>query len=91
MSNLLNSQISSNTNPIPARKISQDKASRCVQAPQSIYTYSIDKVLNEKDEFRKNVELSQYNQLYAKKRSTFPKLCVILAALTAYFTIKCKK
>lgn len=90
MSNILNSQISSDTNPIPAWKLGEKKNSRFVQAPQQVYTYSIDEELNKKDEFRKNVTLSQIDDLYGRKSSTFPKICAILAAVTAYFIFKCK-
>ena len=90
MSNILNSQISSDTNPIPAWKLGKAKKSRLVQAPQQVYKYSIDDELKKKDEFRKNVTLAQADELYGRKSSTFPKICTVLAAITAYFIFKCK-
>ena len=90
MSNILNSQISSDTNPIPAWNLRKQKSSRLVQAPKTMYTYSIDDELRKSDEFRKNVTLAQNNELYNKKSSIFPKTCAILAAVTAYFMFKCK-
>ena len=90
MSNILNSQISYDNNPIPAWKLGKEKNSRLVQAPQQVYTYSIDDELKKVDEFRKSVTISQSNELYGRKSSTFPKICVALAAVTAYFIFKCK-
>ena len=90
MSNILNSQISSDTNPIPAWKLGKEKKSRLVQAPKQVYTYSIDDELKKKDEFRKSVTLAQADELYGRKKSVFPKICAVLAAVTAYFIFKCK-
>lgn len=89
MSNLLNSQITNNNNPIPARKLSQEKVSRYIQAPQNVPQYSINEILQEKDEFRRNVSLAQYQQ-QNRKKSSFLKICAALTAITAYFIIKCK-
>ena len=90
MSNILNSQISTDTNPIPAWKLGKENKSRFVQAPQQVYTYSIDKELKKKDEFRRSVTLAQYDELNNKKKSSFPKICIALAAVTTYFMFKCK-
>ena len=90
MSNILNSQISSDTNPIPAWKLGKEKNARLVQAPKQVYTYSIDDELKKADEFRKSVTVSQCDELYGRKSSTFPKICIALAAVTAYFIFKCK-
>ena len=90
MSNILNSQISSDNNPIPAWNLGRKNNPRLVQAPQQVYTYSIDQELKKSDEFRRNVTTAQCNELYGKKNSTFPKICVALAAVTTYFIFKCK-
>ena len=90
MSNILNSQISTDTNPIPAWELGQKKKSRLVQAPQQVYTYSIDKELKKRDEFRRDITLAQYDELYKKKKSSFPMICAALAAVTTYFIFKCK-
>ena len=85
MSNILNSQISSNTNPIPAWKLGKEKKSRLVQAPQQVYTFSIEDELKKTDEFRKSVTLAQQDVLYGKTKSSFPQICLALAAVTTYF------
>lgn len=90
MSNMINSTNLPINNTIPARKLSKEQSIRCVQAPQKVPQYSIDKELRKKDEFRQSIALSQYQQMYGKKKSSFPKICAALAAVTTYFIIKCK-
>lgn len=92
MSNILNSQNTNINNAIPARKIGgENKQTRYIEAPQSLPKYSIDKVLEEKDEFRKNIKLAQYEELYKKKSNGLLKIGVILAAVTGFFLLKGKK
>ena len=91
MSNILNSHLTSIDNPIPAWKIGKKHNPRLVQAPEKVYTYSIDEELKKKDEFRKNVTYAQSKELYTKKDSFLPKALLILGALTTYFIFKCKE
>lgn len=92
MSNILNSHLASIDNPIPAWKIGKKQNPRLVQAPEKVYTYSIDEELKKKDEFRKNVTYAQSKELYTKKSSSFlSKALLILGALTTYFIFKCKE
>lgn len=92
MSNILNSQNVNINNPIPAKKIGEEnKQSRYIEAPQSLPKYSIDKVLQEKDEFRKNIKQNQYEQLYKKKNNGILKIGVILVAIAGFFILKGKK
>ena len=90
MSNILNSHLASFDNPIPAWEIGKKSSPRLVQAPEKVYTYSIDDELKKKDEFRKNVTYAQSKDLYNKKSSFFPKALFMLGALTTYFIFKCK-
>lgn len=90
MSNMINSTNIPINNTIPARKLSQGTSIRCVQAPQKVPQYSINEELRKKDEFRENIALAQHQQIYGKKKSSFAKICIALAAVTSYFIIKCK-
>ena len=91
MYNILNSHLTSNDNPIPAWKIGKKQNPRLVQAPEKVYTYSIDEELKKKDEFRKNVTYAQSKELYNKEGSFLPKALLMLGALTTYFIFKCKE
>lgn len=91
MSNMINSQNTNINNVIPARKIDGNiEFKRFVEAPQSLPKYSIDKILNEKDEFRRNLRINEYEK-QNKKKSGLLKLGVILAAITGFFLLKGKK
>ena len=93
MSNIINSPNINNTNPITAKNISETSVPArnigVVEAPQQLPKYSINKVLQEKDEFRKNVLYSNYQS--AKKKSILPKIGVILAAVFGFLILKRKK
>jgi hypothetical protein len=90
MSNILNAHISQINNQIPARKLAQETGKRQIQAPQYLYQYSIDDALKEKEEFRKNVTLSQNKSLKKTNKSLYTKTGLFLAVITAYFIHKCK-
>ena len=64
---------------------------RYIEAPKSLPKYSIDKVLEEKDEFRRTITKNQSENLYKKKNNNFFKLGMILAAVGGFFLIKNKK
>ncbi|HIS89222.1 TPA: hypothetical protein IAA87_07350 [Candidatus Avigastranaerophilus faecigallinarum] len=64
---------------------------RYIEAPKSLPKYSIDKVLEEKDEFRRTITKNQNENLYKKKNNNFFKLGMILAAVGGFFLIKNKK
>ena len=92
MSNLLITQKTNTDNKIAASKIgSSTQKSRDVEAPQYLPKYSIDKVLREKDEFRRNITQQQNEKLYKKKNNFLLKLGVIFAAVGGFFLLKGKK
>jgi len=93
MSNLINSTNININNEIAAKKLHfGNKESFFVEAPQSLPKYSIDKVLQEKDDFRKQIILQQ-NETWNKqnKRRILPKIGIILAAAAGFFILKKKK
>ncbi len=92
MSNLLITQNANTDNQIAASKIgSNTQKGRYIEAPQYLPKYSIDKVLREKDEFRRNITQQQNEKLYKKKNNFLLKLGVILAAVGGFFLLKGKK
>lgn len=92
MSNILNTQNTNVNNEIPARKLeAKSNFGRYIEAPQSLPKYSIDKVLQEKDEFRRNIIQTQNETLYKKKSNGLFKLGIILAAVGSFFLLKGKK
>lgn len=93
MSNILNSQNMNINNTIAARKISGNtNSTNNILAPASLPKYSIDKVLQEQDEFRRNIRTAQNEQLYkTNKKHPLIKLGVILAAVGGFFLLKGKK
>ncbi len=93
MSNLINSPNINISNEIAAKKLhSGHKESFFIEAPQSLPKYSINKVLQEKDDFRKEIIL-QHNETWNKKnkRKILPKIGIILAAAAGLFILKKKK
>lgn len=93
MSNILNSQNMNINNTIAAKKISNNtNYTSNIMAPASLPKYSIDKVLQEQDEFRRNIRTAQNEQLYkTNKKHPLLKLGVILAAVGGMFLLKGKK
>ncbi len=92
MTNILNTRNINSDNIIPAKKLSSEtKTGRCIEAPQSLPEYSIEKTLREKDEFRKEIIQQQNMQSNKKKKKIFPKLIVCIAAAAGYFLLKGKK
>lgn len=93
MSYILNSQNMNINNTIAARKISNNSnTGNGIIAPSSLPKYSIDKVLQEQDEFRRNIRTAQNAQLYpTKKKHPLIKLAVVLAAVSGAFLLKGKK
>ncbi len=92
MSNILNSQNSNINHEIASTKIGKNNStSRYVEAPQSLPRYSIHKILQEKDEFRKNITNKQNKELNKKKDNNFSKLGFIIATISAFFLLRGKK
>jgi hypothetical protein len=91
MTNLLNTQISANNNPIGAKKLKNaQNSSGYIEAPQTMYRYSINQELKEKDEFRKQIVQQNYKS-YHKKDNTMAKMTFILAAIAGFFALTTKK
>ncbi len=76
MTNIINSQDIRLNNTIHYGKKSQP--SEYIQAPQSLPKYSLNDVLNEKDEFRKNV-LRQQKQTHSKPKFNFKRFASVSA------------
>lgn len=92
MSNILSTQNTNVNNEIPARKLeAKSNFGRYIEAPQSLPKYSIDKVLQEKDEFRRNIVQTQNETLYKKKSNGLLKLGIMLATVGGFFLLKGKK
>ncbi len=93
MSYILNSQNMNINNTIAARKIGNNSsAENTILAPSSLPKYSIDKVLQEQDEFRRNIRTAQNAQLYPqKKKHPFIKLAIVLTAVGSALLLKGKK
>lgn len=93
MSNILSTQNTNVNNEIPARKLeAKSNFGKYIEAPQSLPKYSIDKVLQEKDEFRRNIVQTQNETLYKKKSNNgLLKLGIVLAAVGSFFLLKGKK
>lgn len=97
MTNLINSQSMNNNNAIAARNISSENTQTkrnipAVTAPDYLPKFSIDKALQEKDEFRKNVLYSNYQtaEKSKKRKNNLCKLAVMLAAAAGYIILKKK-
>ncbi len=91
MSNLLIPQNSNINNEIAASKLfSKSSTGRYIEAPQSLPKYSIDKALQEKDDFRRTIIQEQNKGLYKKKNNPFLKIGLILAAVGGFLLFKKK-
>ena len=89
MTNIINSHLSNNNNAIPAKHINSDnKPVRnvgVISVPDQLPKYTIDKALQEKDTFRKNVLADSYQRRnnQKKKKNIFKTLVFIgLSAIT---------
>ncbi|MCD7780525.1 MAG: hypothetical protein LUH05_07640 [Candidatus Gastranaerophilales bacterium] len=91
MTNLLNSQIPSNYNQIPARKLSKD-AGRCanVVLPQSLPKFSVDDEMQKQDEFRKSAIQNMNAQQGKSKKNLLCKSAFILASIAGVLLLKKK-
>lgn len=96
MSNIINSHINNDNNLIAAKKISENSSTRKpigpIEAPASIPNFSIYKVIQEKDEFRKNTIAQNYinNEKSKKRKGNLLKLGIIISAVAGYFLLKRK-
>lgn len=92
MTNILNTLNSTNTNVLPARKLTkQDKKNVQIDyIPQPLYKYSLDKALKEVEQKRLIIEEETYKNRTKnkKKKNTFP---FILGLVTATFIFLQKK
>jgi len=71
---------------------SSQNTGRFSSAPSSIYKYSINEVLREKDEFRKDAqEAYKYSQKHKKNMNTFKKLLAFGASIGAILLLEAKK
>lgn len=71
---------------------SSKSPSRFSNAPSSIYKYSINDALLEKDEFRKEaLEAYKYSQKHKKNMNAFKKLLAFGAAIGAILMLEAKK
>ena len=95
MSNILNSHIINNNNVVPANPLNKSKtknSSSTIVAPVKLPEYSINKKLNEKDEFRK-ATLQGLQQTKKKKERTnsfFKTLLLVAATVVSYKYFKGK-
>ncbi len=85
MSNILNTHLAQNNNQIAAKKLkdgnSKKEVSSVIEAPQSLYKYSVYKDLQDAYEYRK--ELINYNTQNNMKKRKFSSKVVFVAAASA--------
>ena len=90
MSDILNS-LNINTNNTSTAQIGEipfKKSENFVTAPDYLPTYSIDKVLSERDEFRRNVK-KETNNTNKEKENALPKIISIaIAAIASILLMK---
>ena len=93
MSDLINSTNMNINSEIAAKKLSKnDERPAFIEAPKSLPKYSINGVLQEKDDFRKNIIMQQNPDLFSeKKKSILPKIGVMVAAAAGFLIFKKKK
>ena len=94
MTNILNSRNSTNTNPIPARKLtSSKKDGLCITSPpQSLYKYSVSEALKRAEADRleiKNEAIKTINK-NEKKDTTFLKVLSLVTLASILITRKIK-
>lgn len=90
MTNLINFYTKNNSAVIPARKLKKDHAGYVIM-PAPIKNYSIEKALNDRAEYRRNLKLGLYAEQEKKKKSKkwfFVLPPAILAV--SYFVLKKK-
>ena len=90
MTNLINFYTKNSSAIIPARKLKKDQAGYVIM-PAPLKNYSIEKALNERAEYRRNLKLGVYAEKEKKKNSK-KWLFVLPPALLAssYFLLKKK-
>ena len=90
MSDILNS-LNMNTNNTSTAQIGEipfKKGANYITAPDSLPKYSIDKVLSERDEFRRNVQ-KETNTANKVKENALPKIVSIaIAAIASILLMK---
>ena len=92
MSNLLNATINYNDNILPARKLKSSRSNGYIEAPQSIYKYSLNDELNEVENFRKeslyNSKQEEISKEKSKKRAVYTAGAVAALLGMIFFTKK---
>ena len=84
MSTNINSTIVNNNNIIGAKKLSDKNTGKyseyIIEAPQSLYKYSINKVANEKDSYNENIRRTAIENLYPQKSAAKKTIAALIAA-----------
>lgn len=95
MTNLLNSRISTNTNPIPARKISSSKKEGyCItEPPQPLYKYSMYDAIKKEEERQLQLKKEAIKSINRKQKKdrTFLKILSVVTIATIFLTKKINK
>lgn len=90
MTNLINFYTKNNSAIIPARKLKKDQAGYVIM-PAPLKNYSIEKALNDRAEYRRNLKLGVYVEQEKKKNSRKWLLIIPSALLTASYFLFRKK
>ena len=94
MTNILNSLNSTNTNPIPARKLSSsNKDGFCITSPpQSLYKYSVTEALKREEADRLQIQNEAIKTINKneKKDTTFLKILSLVTLASILLTRKIK-
>ncbi len=88
MTNLLNSAIPEQNNPIYAKKLNNNSKNSVIEAPQSLFKYSIYKESEKKDTFKKNIIYDSYKK--EEKKHNKRKLLILLASIASLIFLKVK-
>lgn len=95
MTNILNSRISTNTNPIPARKLSssKDKAFCITEPPKPLYKYSMVDALNREEQYQLQLKNEAQNTIRKKEKKdyTFLRILSLVTLATIFLTKKINK
>ncbi len=93
MTNILDSLTTKDNNIIGAKKLNNNTTARrnigVLEAPQSLYKYSLNKTLKEKDEFRRQHVAPSSGKTISGNKKTFPwKTSFVLAAVSGFLLFK---
>lgn len=90
MTNLINFYTKNNSSIIPARKLKKEKAGYVIM-PAPLKTYSIEKALKERENYRKNIKIDVYEQQQRKQKSKKWFLIIPSAILATTYMLMKKK